>query len=113
MELKDCNIDVVLIEPGWINTNLGQVARDEAEYSWRDNPDNPYHRRMTALEASPKDNSAIEGTAQDVARTIVRAVEARKPKARYKVTAMARVMPLLTRWLPTRLADSLTSKAVW
>lgn len=113
MELKDFGIDVVLIEPGWINTNLGSVAADEADYSWRSDPNNPYYARMKKAEENESDTSAIEGKAVDVAKVIVKALEARSPKARYKVTALARILPFLRRILPTNMVDNLLAKAIW
>jgi NAD(P)-dependent dehydrogenase (short-subunit alcohol dehydrogenase family) len=112
MELKDFDIDVVLIEPGWINTSLGAVAEQEAEYSWQDDPQNPYYERMTNNDG-PSDNSAIEGKAIDVARVITKVLESRSPRARYKVTRLGKLLPLLVRCLPVRLTDRMLTKAIW
>lgn len=113
MELSDSSIDVTMIEPGWIKTNLGPVAEQQANYSWRDDPSNPYFERMQRNEGQAKDMSMIEGQAIDVAKKIVTALEAKSPKARYKVTMLATLLPLLRRVLPTSFFDRIISNAAW
>jgi NAD(P)-dependent dehydrogenase (short-subunit alcohol dehydrogenase family) len=113
MELAEQGIKVILIEPGWINTNLASVAASEANYSWKNAVDNPYHARMQRNEEQPKDASAVEGSADDVAKKILTAVASARPRARYKVTTVAHILPLLRRLLPTRWFDALISRMAW
>jgi hypothetical protein len=51
--------------------------------------------------------ASLAGTPQDVAATVIRALESKNPKAHYPVTAMARWMPRLARIVPTRLWDKM------
>jgi hypothetical protein len=55
---------------------------------------------------------ALGATPEQVAVVIVRAVGGRRPKARYRVTAMARVLPAARRLLPDRGWDALTLRAL-
>jgi len=107
MELKAFNIDVVLIEPGFINTQLAATAEQESDASWREDHSNPYHELLVGSEAKNTDISAIEGQAIDVARVIVGALESRSPRTRYKVTAMGKLLPRIAHWLPDKWVDSL------
>ncbi len=56
---------------------------------------------------------AVEGKAIDVARVITKALESRSPRARYKVTGLGKLLPLLVRCLPVRLTDRMLTKAIW
>jgi short-subunit dehydrogenase len=102
MELKSFNIDVALIEPGFINTNFTVTAIEGSDPRWQQDSSNPYQPLLASSEKKSADNSAIEGQAIDVALTIVKAMESRAPKARYKVTALGKLLPRLARWLPDK-----------
>lgn len=116
MEVRDFNIDVVLIEPGWISTAFLKTAVAQTPPQWLEHP--AYGKSLAnyfalsaeaetaqPVSAAAKMAAAMAGSAQQVAETIVVAVETRRPKARYPVTAMARWLPRLARILPTALWD--------
>ena len=118
MEVRDFNIDVVLIEPGWISTAFLKTAVAQTAPQWLDNP--VYGKSLAnyfALSAeaettrpstaAAKMAAAMAGSPQQVAETIVSAVETRSPRARYPVMAMARWLPRLARILPTALWDKM------
>ena len=117
MELRAQNIDVALIEPGWITTQFLSTAVTLAPEKWLD--DEIYGSALKsyfaitreAESANPtgaaKMAAAMAGTPQEVAATVMRALESRRPRAHYRVTAMATWMPRLARLLPARLWDSL------
>lgn len=113
MEMADQGVAVILIEPGWINSNLALVAEQQANYSWRDRENCPYRARMQRNSEQKKDPSAVEGQVGDVAKVILKAVSSKNPRARYKVTLLAYVLPLIKRLLPTRCFDALISKMAW
>jgi hypothetical protein len=52
------------------------------------------------------------GTAEAVARVIVDAIEARRPRARYRVTPMARLLIPLRRFLPDRAVDAMMRRSL-
>lgn len=105
MELRGTGIEVVLIEPGAIAT----AFRDNSVASLGDrltSPDSPYHKHYQRwLQRWKKQLGEAAAPPECVARAIVRAVEARRPKTRYRITAAARFGPLVYAILPDRLAD--------
>lgn len=111
MELKAHNIPVVLIEPGFIKTNFTANAIEQSRYIWESGDNNPYQALLNNLASNNTDVGNIEGQAEDVARVIVKALESPAPKARYKVTFVGRLLPLLSRCLPSAWMDRLLLKA--
>ncbi len=108
-EVQAFGIDVVVIEPGLIKTafgdtavgSIGAAADDTSPYAAfkanvakriRESYDGP----MAFLAAGP----------DAVARVIEKAISAQRPRTRYPVTAGARVMMRLRRWLPDRAFDA-------
>ena len=104
-ELKPFGIDVVIIEPGIIRTGFSEVMTDPMlEHSG----DGAYSRlARTMVERSEesygkKSNSSPPSV---VARAVLSAARARKPKIRYRVGKRAKLF-IFTRWiLPDRLFD--------
>lgn len=107
-EVGGFGVDVVVVEPGAIRTEFGNtaIARVDAlggsgDYAaFRDalktNIRDAYEGRMAALAAGP----------EAVAAVIARAIEARRPRTRYVITAGARLLLGLRRWLPDRAFDA-------
>jgi hypothetical protein len=58
-----------------------------------------------AMAGWTNDNPRGMSRPQDVARVVVRAATATRPKARYKIGVAPRLMPLMYRLLPSRLWD--------
>jgi len=122
MEVRAHNIDVVLIEPGWISTHFLKTAMAHAPLKWLEHkvygPSLKAYFAMTndAETENPggaaKIAASLAGTPQDVAATVIRALESKNPKAHYPVTAMARWMPKLARIVPTRLWDKLQTRQI-
>lgn len=120
MELRTQNIDVVLIQPGWIRTNLLKTALTYVPEKWLDHPvygaslKNYFAITEEAESESPtgaaKIAASLAGTPEDVAATVISALESKKPRAHYPVTAMAKWMPRMARMLPTRLWDRLQTR---
>jgi NAD(P)-dependent dehydrogenase (short-subunit alcohol dehydrogenase family) len=106
VEAAPFGIDVIVIEPGAIRTEWAGIARDGllqmsggsayAELAKR-------HARMLAT----ADTSSLASPPEVVARTIVRAVTARRPKTRYATGGGARTILFLRKILPDRMFDRL------
>jgi NAD(P)-dependent dehydrogenase (short-subunit alcohol dehydrogenase family) len=109
-EVSGFGIDVVVVEPGAIRTEWGGIAMDSArEVSGR----GAYADRVTRM--ASRFDRAGERTGSDpevVARTIARAVSARRPRTRYAVGAGARPVIALRTVLPDRAFDSVLSLIV-
>ena len=107
-EVGGFGVDVVVVEPGAIRTEFGNTAiarvdalggsGDYADFreALKTNIRDAYEGRMAALAAGP----------EAVAVVIARAVEARRPRTRYVITAGARLLLGLRRWLPDRAFDA-------
>ena len=105
-EVKPFGIEVVIIQPGPIRTRLGE----DTVAQLRGTPGSPYAAMVEGLgEMSRKSFTTGQGMGnpEQVARVILSAAQARRPRTRYKITAMARVMPLLRRLLPDRTWDAM------
>ncbi len=104
VEVAPFGIRVVLIEPGPITTNF----RDRARKGVADllSRPGPYHAFYANAEKA-MDTGFQSGKlpADAVARVIVEAIEAERPKTRYRVTRMARVFIPLRKLLPDRFVD--------
>jgi len=106
-EVRGFGIDVVVIEPGAIKTEFGPTAIAKIDASAI--PGSPYASFREALKGLIRgegSTGALAGEADDVARAIERAVDARRPRTRYPVTAGARILMGLRRWLPDRGFDA-------
>jgi NAD(P)-dependent dehydrogenase (short-subunit alcohol dehydrogenase family) len=107
LELRGTGIHVSLIEPGPIATRF----RDNAYEIYRANidPERSIHRaRYGALEKRLRgEGRRIPFTLppQAVLRQVVRALESRRPRARYRVTVPTHVFAWLRRLLPDRALD--------
>lgn len=110
MELKPFGIDVVLIEPGFINTGFAETAAGQTDHSWRDDASYPYYSLLARSTAKTSEKNVPGANVDDVARVLVTALESEKPRTRYKITAEGKLLPRLANWLPDRWFDSLVMK---
>jgi len=102
-EVRPFGIDVVIIEPGGIETEWGDIAVDEAErYSGK----GVYavlvvkmRKMMTGLGKMPPPSV--------VSDLIMRALEAKRPRTRYHGGRLAGPILFMRRWLPDRALDRL------
>ena len=103
-ELRPCGVDVVIIEPGTINTNFSGTAKasvDRADSAWSD------------VYATAENNYAwAERMAPDptpISHVMTKAIESRSPRARYTTPWRDKFAVQFMNLLPTRLADALAS----
>lgn len=104
MELKDFDVEVVLIEPGSIETGFNHRAV-EALNKYMPDSDyaDGYRRRL--------ESDGFRGAKPEkVAEKTVRAVESSSPKARYTVTWQALVITKLKYFIPTNIYDRLARR---
>lgn len=106
-EVRGFGVGVILIEPGLIVTNFGDVASTSvgvadaggayAEFNLKvaQITEGAYHGPMAKLGAGP----------DAVARTIAKALASKRPKPRYPVTPSAHVLINQRRFTPDRLWD--------
>jgi len=107
LELYPFNIEVILIEPGYIMTNFQQTAKELAQSYVEGSAASPYAKVYTAaLAAASSSRRESKTTPEDCARVILDAIESNHPKARYTVTPLAKWASIGRRLLPDTLMDS-------
>ena len=107
-EVRGFGVDVILIEPGLIVTRFGETAAGSvSSTAGADGPYAEFNAHVAKItEAAYKGPMAkLGGPPEAVAEVIAKAIGARKPKARYPVTASARVMMGQRRLLPDAAWD--------
>jgi NAD(P)-dependent dehydrogenase (short-subunit alcohol dehydrogenase family) len=110
-ELYPFGISTVLIEPGYIVTGIQQAAAELSKAYTEKMTSGPYAGVYGPARRAANNTRAKSGTsAEDCARIILRAVEAKSPKARYGVTPLAAFAKWSKRLLPDRLQDALIRK---
>ncbi len=104
LELYQFNVDVVVIEPGAIKTEWNTIARQNL----RDVSGDTAYKDLVRKHANfleKGDEQASDPVV--VAKTIRRAVNARKPKTRYATGKGAKIILFLQKVLPDRWMDKL------
>ena len=108
MELAPFGVDVVVIEPGSIRTEWGAIAAAHVQEISGDGP----YRTQAAAVATTLGRSSLPGarmasSPEVVARAIMRAATARRPRARYRIGFGAKPLVFAHRILPARVFDRL------
>lgn len=107
LELKGSNIHISLIEPGPIETQFRANAL-KAFQRWitieSSVHQEQYQQQMSRLD-SQSSNNAFVLPADACVGPLIHALEANKPKIRYRITTPTKVFAVLKRILPTRLLD--------
>ena len=107
LELYPFDVEVILIEPGYIMTNFQQTAKGLAESYIEGSTASPYAKIYAgALAGATNSRRESKTTPEDCARVILHAIESGHPKARYTVTPLAKWAALGRRILPDTLLDS-------
>jgi NADP-dependent 3-hydroxy acid dehydrogenase YdfG len=114
-EVRGFGVRVVIVEPGLIVTRFGETAAGsiaDAAGSAEATDDDPYARfnanvgaATSAIYEGPM--RRLGGGPDAVAKVIERAIAARNPRPRYKVTASARLAIAQRRLLPDRAWDAM------
>jgi short-subunit dehydrogenase len=108
MELKHSGIQVIAVAPGSISTNFGSTLVDSVE-TWM-SPDSPYKRAYSKF---LKDRNADGGAEPMViASAILKAIQAKNPKARYAAPFDSKVMPAVKGLFPTKTLDKVIIRTV-
>jgi NAD(P)-dependent dehydrogenase (short-subunit alcohol dehydrogenase family) len=109
-ELRPFGVDVIVVEPGPIKTRFGDTAIDNIGACAR--PDSPYAEFNGVVarkirEAYDGPMARLAAPPEVVAAVIEKAISARRPKTRYPITAFARILMGLRRWLPDSAFDAM------
>ncbi len=112
LEVYPFGIEVVLIEPGYIPTDLEQTALELAG-SYRENMEHgPYASIYKRFVRSWRRNaSRAKTTPEDCARIVLRAIRDNPPRTRYQVTLGSEFFLWGMRLLPERLRDRMMRRS--
>jgi NAD(P)-dependent dehydrogenase (short-subunit alcohol dehydrogenase family) len=104
-EIKAFGLEVVIIAPGSISTGLNETERKSMEaYAGAGLPYAPQIKKLLSFHKDLRPNATKPDV---VAKAIVRAVEARRPRARYVVPFLPnRALIAVAEFLPTEASDA-------
>jgi NAD(P)-dependent dehydrogenase (short-subunit alcohol dehydrogenase family) len=106
VEVRRLGIDVIIIEPGAIRTEWAGIAREGLLHVSGNGAYATQAARYARL-LEQADTSKLASPPDVVARTILRAVSARRPKTRYATGGGAHLILFLKKVLPDRMFDRL------
>ena len=114
IEMRNTNINVILIEPGPIGTKIREnsIPHFERWVDWENSPrKKQYETDLIKRLYQPKNKpDAFELPVSAVTKVVMKALESRHPKPRYYVTIPTHFMGLLRRILSTRSLDWFISR---
>jgi NAD(P)-dependent dehydrogenase (short-subunit alcohol dehydrogenase family) len=101
LELYPYGIHTILIQPGYIVTNIQHTAMELAQ-SYKDKIETGPYAKIYAnyLGSASSTRAKSKTTPEDCARIMLKAIEAPRPKARYTVTSLA-TLAKCAKWLLT------------
>lgn len=112
LELKPFNIDVVVIEPGGIATEFGEVLYDGMVERSKGTP---YEEMSIQLAEATRQMYAEEGRLSPpsvISNLVSKAVNAKKPKTRYVAGKYAKPMMFIRKYLGDRIFDKVIMSTV-
>ena len=109
METAKFGVKVVLVEPGLFRSSFSGNQVTAAKSM---DPDSPYRAYATGPQKNPRKQIRWGGDPFKVARVIHKAITSRWPAPRYAVGPDARLGALAARFVPDRLIEFFTVKAV-
>ncbi|MGI3168984.1 SDR family NAD(P)-dependent oxidoreductase [Pseudooceanicola sp. C21-150M6] len=113
IEMRDTPIHVILLEPGPITSRIRANSQPlfERFIDWQASPRAAqYAAKLRPRLYKPEGRDPFELPASAVAETLRRALEARRPRPRYRVTVPTTAMALARRLLPTTALDAILSR---
>jgi len=104
-ELRQFDIDVIIIEPGLIATEFNEVMTSTIpQESW----EGPYRQIVEGLaENANEENVRSYSPPAEIAKVILKAINTDRPKTRYVAGRMARPLILMRRLLGDKIFDRL------
>ncbi len=113
VELAPWKIEVSLVQPGAIKTPIWEKSKAEADDLIQHVPVKAlelYGNAITAVKAQVEKTVAYAVDPAQVAKAVLHAVTARRPRTRYRVGMDAFIQYLLARLVPDRLRDRIVKR---
>lgn len=104
IEVKQFGIDVVIVEPGGIQTEWGDIAMDNLD---KVSGNGPYAAMTKKVIASSDDNNAKLTPVEVLGKEIAKAATVPKPKTRYLKGYLAKPLVGMRKWLGDTIFDKL------
>ena len=111
MEVKPFGIDVVMIEPGGIKTDWGIIAARHLKESSAGTPYEADGSRFADVMHYGYSSNLLSSP-HVITRAILRAVDSRRPRARYRTGRASHLLVFLHNVLPTRCWDAMMRRSV-
>ena len=109
LELSPFNVDVVIIEPGVIKTDFGNVTLEPMLACSSNSTYSAMAKKIEKMVKSYKQGSASSPTV--IAKVVSQAIKAKKPKTRYVAGKLAKPLILMRKLLSDRLFDKIIMSA--
>ena len=114
LEMRDTPIDVILIQPGPIGTQIrvNSVPHFEKWIDWENSARRPLYEKSLnkRLYADRMGPDPFELPPRAVSVKVLRALTARRPASRYKITTPTYLMAIFRRILPRRAIDNILAR---
>jgi NAD(P)-dependent dehydrogenase (short-subunit alcohol dehydrogenase family) len=113
LEMADTGVKVILVEPGPVTSLIrrNSIPHFERWIDWESSPRAAQYRETLLRRLyQSKGPDRFELPASAVTKVLLRALTARNPRARYRVTIPTKAMALAVRILPGRLLDALLAR---
>jgi NAD(P)-dependent dehydrogenase (short-subunit alcohol dehydrogenase family) len=107
-EVRGFGVDVVIIEPGLIKTEFGNVAADSVDAAPAEGPYGDFTAAVAKATKGAYEGglpSRLGGGPETVARKIEKAISKRRPRPRYTVTPSAKLALFQRRLMSDRMWD--------
>ncbi len=107
IELKQFNIDVVIVEPGLIATEFGDVVHGPM---LKHSGEGVYAEMAQTMAKATKNSYEKKGASSPpsvISDVIVKAIYAKKPKTRYAAGKMAKIMLFIRKYFSDRMFDKI------
>jgi short-subunit dehydrogenase len=104
LELKEFGINVVVLEPGLIETGFSGGVMDHFS---KESKDGPYKNIVNGLLKSASSGSMKGSDPKVISATITKIINAKKPKTRYLVGKMAKPLVRMRSLLGDKIYDKI------
>ena len=103
VELKKFDIDVVIVQPGAINTNFSNVTKTYIDKYWENSP----YQHLYGEPITDTGNEILSNQSDPIviAKVINKAIDARNPKTRYAAGAYSRIGIFLRKIMTDKMFD--------
>lgn len=105
LELKQFNIDVVIVEPGLIDTGFADVMAGPMEKYSSTGPYKEFVQKIAAVSRRAYGKEGRQSPPSVIANVISKAIAAKKPKTRYVAGSLAKPLIFLRKWFGDRFFD--------